>query len=196
MTKIRLTRMGKHNDPFFRVVVIDSRSKRDGEFIELVGTYDSQVENGVKLEKDIAIRWLLLGAQPSETVKNIFKKAGIWSEFLQLKQKLTSDAKNIKLNSENITKELKGELKPETKKEKNEMKEEKEVKTEKDTKPSSTNKKAKTQHTTKTAKTKKTRKHSKPVALKHHPLHKKAKKHTLTKAEKEAFLAYQKDLKK
>ena len=80
--KIRLKRMGSKKRPFYRVVVADSRSPRDGRFIETVGTYNPLVEPAeVKLEEENILNWLNNGAQPSDTVKNILSKAGIMEKF-------------------------------------------------------------------------------------------------------------------
>ncbi len=76
--KIRLRRMGAKKAPFYRVVVADSRSPRDGKFIEELGYYNPIVEPAdIKIDAEKAKQWMKDGAQPSETVKRIFKKAGI-----------------------------------------------------------------------------------------------------------------------
>ncbi|MBQ3545717.1 MAG: 30S ribosomal protein S16 [Lachnospiraceae bacterium] len=76
--KIRLRRMGQKKAPFYRVVVSDSRSPRDGKFIEEIGTYDPTVEpSAVKINEELAKKWLNNGAQPTETVAKLFKQAGI-----------------------------------------------------------------------------------------------------------------------
>lgn len=76
--KIRLRRMGAKKKPFYRVVVADSRSPRDGKSIEEIGTFNPMVEeNQVKINEEKAIEWLKNGAQPTDTVKAIFKKHGI-----------------------------------------------------------------------------------------------------------------------
>lgn len=78
MVKIRLKRMGAHKKPFYRVVVADSRNARDGKFIEELGYYDPMQEPPViKIDEEAAKKWLGNGAQPSETVKGLFKKSGI-----------------------------------------------------------------------------------------------------------------------
>jgi len=76
--KIRLTRIGRHKDPFFRVVAADSRYARDGRYIEQIGYFDPEhgVEKAV-IDEELALKWLALGAQPSDTVKAIFKAKGI-----------------------------------------------------------------------------------------------------------------------
>ena len=76
--KMRLKRMGKKKAPYYRVIVADSRSPRDGRFIEEIGTYDPNVEPAaVKIDNDSAEKWLKAGAQPTETVARLLKNAGI-----------------------------------------------------------------------------------------------------------------------
>ncbi|MBS6176649.1 MAG: 30S ribosomal protein S16 [Emergencia timonensis] len=78
MVKIRLKRMGAHKKPFYRVVVADSRTPRDGKFIEEIGYYNPLVEPPtIKIDDEKAKKWLENGAQPTETVKSLFKKSGI-----------------------------------------------------------------------------------------------------------------------
>ena len=76
--KIRLKRMGAKKAPYYRIVVADSRSPRDGRFIEQVGTYNPNVEpSDVKVNEELAQKWLSNGAQPTATVARLFKQAGI-----------------------------------------------------------------------------------------------------------------------
>jgi len=76
--KIRLRRMGKKKAPFYRIIVADSRSPRDGKFIDEIGTYNPNVEpSAVKINEEAAKKWLSDGAQPTETVARLLKKAGI-----------------------------------------------------------------------------------------------------------------------
>ena len=76
--KIILRRMGQKKSPFYRIVVADSRSPRDGRFIEEIGTYDPNQEPSVfKVDEEAAKKWLNNGAQPTEVVGKIFKAAGI-----------------------------------------------------------------------------------------------------------------------
>ncbi|MBQ1472201.1 MAG: 30S ribosomal protein S16 [Lachnospiraceae bacterium] len=76
--KIRLRRMGKKKAPFYRIVVADSRSPRDGRCIEEIGTYDpNQEPSAYHVDEELAKKWLANGAQPTETVNRIFKNAGI-----------------------------------------------------------------------------------------------------------------------
>lgn len=76
--KMRLKRMGKKRHPIYRIVVADSRSPRDGRFIEEIGTYDPNQEPSVfDVNEEAAKKWLANGAQPTETVSRLFKSAGI-----------------------------------------------------------------------------------------------------------------------
>lgn len=76
--KIRLKRMGQKKAPFYRIVVSDSRSPRDGKFIEEIGTYDPTKDpSEFKVNEELAKKWLSNGAQPTEVVGKIFKLAGI-----------------------------------------------------------------------------------------------------------------------
>lgn len=73
--KLRLKRMGGKQKPFYRIVAADSRFPRDGRFIETVGTYNPIAKPAeVKIDKELAIKWLSNGAQPTDTVKALFKK--------------------------------------------------------------------------------------------------------------------------
>ena len=76
--KIRLRRMGQKKAPYYRIIVADGRSPRDGRFIEEIGTYDPGTEpSTVKVNEELARKWLANGAQPTEVVSKIFKNAGI-----------------------------------------------------------------------------------------------------------------------
>ena len=76
--KIRLRRMGAKKNPFYRIVVADSRYPRDGRFIEEIGTYDPlKTPADVKIDADKAKQWIANGAQPTDTVKKILKKSGV-----------------------------------------------------------------------------------------------------------------------
>ncbi|MER2001056.1 MAG: 30S ribosomal protein S16 [Carnobacterium inhibens] len=87
--KIRLKRMGSKRNPFYRIVVADSRSPRDGRFIETVGTYNPVVDPAeVKVDEEAVLKWLANGAQPSDTIRNILSKEGIMKKF--------HESKNIK----------------------------------------------------------------------------------------------------
>ena len=76
--KIRLRRMGQKKAPYYRIVVADSRSKRDGRCIEEIGTYDPNQEPSVcKVDEEAAKKWIANGAKPTDTVARLFKEAGI-----------------------------------------------------------------------------------------------------------------------
>lgn len=80
--KLRLMRMGKTKQPTYRVVAADSRSPRNGRFIEIVGTYEPRAEpSRIKVDNDKAIAWLRKGAQPTERVQKILEVSGAWAEF-------------------------------------------------------------------------------------------------------------------
>ncbi|MDR3349878.1 MAG: 30S ribosomal protein S16 [Acidaminococcales bacterium] len=91
--KIRLKRMGAKKTPFYRIVVADSRSPRDGRFIETIGYYDPKKQPAaVKIDADKAIEWLGKGAQATDTVRSLFSREGVLSKW--------NDAKNAKKESE------------------------------------------------------------------------------------------------
>lgn len=82
MVKIRLRRMGTKKRPFFRVVVADSRSPRDGRFIENIGKYHPMNDPSViEIDEERAMHWLGQGAQPSDPVRVLLEKVGIWEKF-------------------------------------------------------------------------------------------------------------------
>ncbi len=84
--KLRLKRMGAKKRPFYRIVAADSRNKRDGKVIEEIGYYNPIVEPAeVKIDVDLAQKWLSNGAIPTDTVRNIFKKQGIMKKFHESK---------------------------------------------------------------------------------------------------------------
>ena len=80
--KIRLKRMGAKKTPFYRIVVADSRSPRDGRQIETVGTYNPLTKPAeVKINEELALQWLQNGAKPSDTVRNLFSDKGIMGKY-------------------------------------------------------------------------------------------------------------------
>jgi len=82
-TRIRLRRMGSNKRPFYRVVVADQRSPRDGRFIEIIGRYHPLNDPSViEIDEDRALHWLMVGAQPSNQVRNLMSKVGIWERFV------------------------------------------------------------------------------------------------------------------
>ena len=85
--KMRLKRMGAKKRPFYRIVAADSRSPRDGRFIETVGTYNPLTTPAeIKIDEELAMKWLKNGATPTDTVRNIFSKAGVMTKFANEKQ--------------------------------------------------------------------------------------------------------------
>ncbi|MCG8541008.1 MAG: 30S ribosomal protein S16 [Clostridia bacterium] len=85
--KIRLRRMGAKKKPFYRIVVADSRSPRDGRCIEEIGYYNPISEPvEIKIDDEKAVKWLKTGAQPTDTVKELFKKHGIAEKFEEAKK--------------------------------------------------------------------------------------------------------------
>jgi len=85
--KIRLKRMGAKKKPFYRLVVADSRSPRDGRFIEEVGYYNPVAQPvEVRIDDERVIKWLKDGAQPTDTVKDLFKKYGVLEKLEQSKK--------------------------------------------------------------------------------------------------------------
>ena len=80
--KLRLKRMGSKQKPFYRIIVADSRSPRDGRFIATVGTYNPLLtENKYNLKDEEIITWLNNGAQPTDTVKSILTQTGVWAKY-------------------------------------------------------------------------------------------------------------------
>jgi small subunit ribosomal protein S16 len=82
--KIRLKRMGTHKKPYYRLVVADSRSPRDGRFIEMVGIYDPLKKPAeIKVDQAKALDWLKKGAVPSDTARTLLSKVGIMKQFAE-----------------------------------------------------------------------------------------------------------------
>jgi len=114
--RIRLTRMGRRNRPFYRVVIADSRSRRDGRFIEQIGTYDP-----IKQDKNFAVKedrifyWLKVGAQPSDTVKRLLSKEGIMLKWHLETSNLTEDKKKQEFQKWEMAKENKENAKADKK---------------------------------------------------------------------------------
>ena len=85
--KIRLKRMGAKKAPFYRIVVADSRSPRDGRFIDQIGTYNPlKTPAEINIDEEAAQKWLNNGAIPTDTVKNLLSKAGIMEKYHNSKQ--------------------------------------------------------------------------------------------------------------
>jgi small subunit ribosomal protein S16 len=80
--KLRLMRMGKKKQPTYRIVAADSRSPRNGRFIEIVGTYQPRLEpSGILVDTEKVVKWLRNGAKPTETVEKLLRISGAWDEF-------------------------------------------------------------------------------------------------------------------
>jgi len=85
--KIRLTKIGRHKDPFYRIVAADSRYARDGRYIEQIGYFDPDkgIENAT-INEELALKWLALGATPSDTVKAMFNRKGLNAKAVAAKK--------------------------------------------------------------------------------------------------------------
>ena len=84
MVRLRSQRYGYKKSPFYRIVATDSRNPRDGRFIEVVGTYDPLTNPAtVKLDEEKVMKWLSLGAKPTDTVKSLLSKEGLLAKFLE-----------------------------------------------------------------------------------------------------------------
>ena len=88
MVKLRLQRYGKNKAPFYRVVATDSRNPRDGRFIEIIGTYHpiAAEEAQLKINEELALKWLKNGAQPTDTVRNLLSEKGIMAKYAESKK--------------------------------------------------------------------------------------------------------------
>lgn len=85
--KMRLTRMGSKKKPVYRIVATDSRRPRDGQYIELIGTYNPLTNPAeVKINKEVAIKWLKNGAEPTDTVRSLLSREGIMKEYADSKK--------------------------------------------------------------------------------------------------------------
>ena len=83
---LRLTRMGSKKRPLYRIVAMDSRAKRDGKYIEQLGTFNP-LTGEKKVNEEVALKWLSNGAQPSDTVKDILSTEGVMQKFHESKSK-------------------------------------------------------------------------------------------------------------
>lgn len=84
MVKIRLKRIGKKQSPFYRIVAADSRVNRNGQYIELIGTFDP-LKSEIIIDKELALKWLQNGAQPTETVRELLSKQGVMKTLHEAK---------------------------------------------------------------------------------------------------------------
>ena len=127
MVKLRLRRMGAIDKPFYRIVAVDSHKKRDGKYLEQLGYYDPKTDPfTLKVDIEKSLKWLKVGAQPSETVRSLFSKAGILEKWHNMrfptkegkpekeekpekkeKSKKTKEVKEVKEVKEEVEKESK-----------------------------------------------------------------------------------------
>ena len=85
--KIRLTRIGRHKDAIYRIVVADSRFARDGRYVEQIGYYDpAKPEEAADINEELALKWLSKGAQPSDSIRTLFTKKGIMEQYTKSKK--------------------------------------------------------------------------------------------------------------
>lgn len=99
MVKLRLKRMGKKHIPLYKIVAADSRSPRDGRFIESVGHYNPHTEPMlITLKEDRVLYWLNSGAQPTETVKSLLRKEGVMMKYRLSKAKVSAEKIEEKMN--------------------------------------------------------------------------------------------------
>jgi small subunit ribosomal protein S16 len=97
MVKIRLRRVGTRNKPMYRVVVADVRSPRDGDFIEIIGHYNPMTEpETFVVEEEKALKWLRLGAKPTDTALRLLSKAGVMDKFKPAVEKKARAAKSTR----------------------------------------------------------------------------------------------------
>ena len=85
--KIRLTRIGRHKDAIYRVVVADSRFARDGRYVEQIGYFDpAKGEENADINEELALKWLAKGAQPSDSIRTLFNRKGIMEKYAKSKK--------------------------------------------------------------------------------------------------------------
>ena len=105
MVKIRLTKLGRHKLPAYRVVAIDSRKRRDGAYLHLLGTYEPATGK-TKLNEELILKLLSQGAQPCDTVLSLLKKQGIYAKFLATKKAKAAKKGKRKLSKKKVAKKL------------------------------------------------------------------------------------------
>mgnify|MGYP005837321415 CR=1 FL=1 len=106
--KLRLQRFGKKKQPFYRIVAADSRSPRDGKFIEVIGTYNPRLNPPeVVIKEDKAIKWLKNGAQPTDTVRSLLRREGVLLKYHLLRKKVDPAKIEEEMQKFNLAKELK-----------------------------------------------------------------------------------------
>ena len=93
MLKIRLTRLGAKKAPFYRIVVADARAPREGRPVDTIGQYDATKQPAiVNVDEEKALAWLAKGAQPTDTVRSLFKKQGVMQKFADAKKVINREA--------------------------------------------------------------------------------------------------------
>ena len=106
MVRIRLRRQGAKKQPSYRVVVADSRSPRDGRFIENIGFYNPRTDpETVKIKAERALYWLEVGAQPSDPVLRLLKKTGVWQQFKGIEAQPEAEAEAVEVSAAEEAKE-------------------------------------------------------------------------------------------
>ncbi|HCX73374.1 MAG TPA: 30S ribosomal protein S16 [Candidatus Cloacimonas sp.] len=104
MVKVRLRRMGTINKPFYRIVAVDSRKKRDGKYLDNLGYYDPKTEPlTLQIDTDKVIKWLKVGAQLSQTVRSLCRKAGILEQWHKMQlEKNTEKVDEIETEEQSV----------------------------------------------------------------------------------------------
>lgn len=97
LVKIRLMRTGRHKLPSYRIVVIDSRVKRDGAYIALLGNIDPLTDH-VVINEELVLDWLKKGAQPTDTIRSLLSDKGIWAKYMSSKNKKPTKKPKKKAN--------------------------------------------------------------------------------------------------
>ena len=109
--KIRLLRMGRKKKPFYRIVAIDTKSRRDGRYLDKIGSYDPLTKPAtVNIDKEKIFAWLEKGATPSETVFNLLQKEGIALEWHLVRNKLSDQARNIEIQKWELSRQKSEEV--------------------------------------------------------------------------------------
>ena len=105
--KIRLLRMGRKKKPFYRIVVMDSRTRRDGRYLDKIGHYNPVTKPAeVSIDKDKVLEWLKKGAEPSQTVFNLLQKEGIALDWHLIRNKVSENVRNVELQKWELSKKV------------------------------------------------------------------------------------------
>jgi len=95
--KLRMTRFGRHKDPFFRIVAADSRAARDGKYSEQIGTFDPE-SGKADINEELAMKWLKAGAKPSDSIKTLLTEMGLIAKYNATKSPSHKKSKTVKKN--------------------------------------------------------------------------------------------------